>query len=118
MTKSKSTRVRADLPAKPYLVRGIDPIPDDWEYASAMRAMRGLYRSRTVLKRLIGNAKQAPLARDLRGILTTTERAINHMSGGFVIREMKLEAAKVAQARRKAQRWIDRQGQQKSEARL
>jgi hypothetical protein len=79
MTKSKSGPDCADIPAKPYLVRGIDPIPDDWEYASGMRAMRGLYRSRTVLKRLIGNAveaNQATLARDLRGILTTTERTI------------------------------------------
>jgi hypothetical protein len=116
MNAKKSTRAAPSAP-KPHLVRGLDPIPPDWEAASGLRAMRGLYRSRTVLKRLIGNAvnaDQVTLARDLRGVLTAVERAVQHQTGGFVIREIKPEAAKWAQARRKAQRWIDRQ---KSESR-
>jgi hypothetical protein len=112
---------RGPIARADYLVRGIDQIPDDWEMASGLRTMRGLYRSRTVLKRLIGNAvneRQAKLARDLRGILTAVEHAVRHETGGFVIREIEPEAAKVALARRRAYECVDRLKRQTSEVRL
>jgi hypothetical protein len=73
------------------LIRGIDPIPEGWEFASGCRARVSLHRSSVVLKRLIADAVRAgdrAFARDLRGIDTSVQRARTHLSGGFRIREI------------------------------
>jgi hypothetical protein len=96
-----------------YLVRGIDPIPEDWEEVSGLRAFRSLGRSCTLLERLIADADKAgdkARARDLRSVLTAVVRGAAHISGGFVIKEIKPEAKKWTKAKREAQRWARRHG--------
>jgi len=69
-----------------YLVRGLDPIPDDWEFASAHDALRGLCRSMTTLERLALAAEKSrdrALARDLRRVQTACSRARDNITGGF-----------------------------------
>lgn len=93
---------------KPHLVRGIDPIPEFWESASGWRALQGLSRSRTVLRRLIAGSDDRNIARALRGVLTRVENARNHISGGFVTKDIAPLAAKIARLDAKAKRHIAR----------
>jgi hypothetical protein len=93
---------------KGYLVRGIDPVPKHWEAASCHRALGSLYRSATVLERLIADALTAghkARARDLRSVLTAVNRGSAHIGGGFVIAEIKPLARKWATLERNAKRW-------------
>jgi hypothetical protein len=97
--------------SKGYLVRGIDPIPENWEDASGFRALGGLRRALTVLTRLIGEAVKAghkPRARDLRSIRTAVQHGLDHMTGGFVIKEIEPKAKQWAKCKRQAQREIHR----------
>ena len=116
-----TTSISANARSKGYLVRGIDPIPEDWECVSAHRALRSLWRSSTVLERLVADAVRAgnkARARDLRGVLTAVERGAAHISGGFVINEIKPEARKWAKAKREAKRRCARRRRQRPAVRL
>lgn len=102
-----TTSISRAARSKGYLVRGIDPIPEDWEGVSAHRALRSLRRSSTVLERLIADAVRGgnkARTRDLRSVLTAVERGAAHISGGFVINELEPEARKWAQLKREAKR--------------
>lgn len=85
------------------LVRGIDPIPDMWEFASGYQALASLRRSQTILARLMREALEhgnATLHRDLARIETGVRRGIDNISGGFDRREIELMVAKLEAAGR------------------
>jgi hypothetical protein len=76
---------------KQRLVRGVDPIPQDWGIASAYLAVTSLRRSRTILKKLISEAMNSgnrTLARDLRRVDTGVRRGFDNLTGGFDRREI------------------------------
>jgi hypothetical protein len=64
------------------LVRGIDPIPENWELASGYRALQSLARSRTTLKRLLAEPAAAAPS-DFRSVLTAVERARAYIRADF-----------------------------------
>jgi hypothetical protein len=88
---------------KDRLIRGLDLIPDDWELASAWRALQSIRRSRATLSRLLTN-RAAATARDLRGALTALERASAHISGGFSVKEIEPLARMWGRLQRKVAR--------------
>jgi hypothetical protein len=109
-----ATSISRAARSKGYLVRGIDPIPENWEVASGYRALRSLRRSATVLERLIAEAVRAGRkaeARDLRSTLTAVERGHAHISGGFVISEIEPAARQWRKLEREAKRWVARRRQ-------
>jgi hypothetical protein len=58
-TVAKTSDQAPAAAAKQFLVRGIDPIPEDWELASSFLASNGLRRSATILDRLTSEAVKA-----------------------------------------------------------
>ena len=101
---------RSNERTKHHLVRGIDFIPDNWELASGYRALQSLRRSRTTLSRLLadpaaaGHRWSTATLRDVRGVLTSVERALAHISGGFPVKEIEPLARKWARLKRQAAR--------------
>ena len=86
----------ARKPAKSRLVRGIDPIPEHFEFLSAYTALAGLHRSATTLERLADEAAATGRKHDaaaLRRSATAARNAADSISGGFnVSRLEKLSA--------------------------
>ena len=79
---------------KAHLVRGIDEIPEDWELASAFRAIQALNYSITQLERL---ATQHPsIAPPLRRAVSAMRCGLNHITGGFPRNEIEPRARKIA----------------------
>ena len=71
---------------KDHLTRGIDQIPDDWEFVSCDYAIRALDRALTTLSRLADAAKASGdtiAARELRRTETACLRALQHIVGSF-----------------------------------
>lgn len=88
-------------PAKDLLVRGIDPIPEDWEIASTWDAMRALKRAITSAERLAAAADVAGdrhAARELRRITTACERALLKITGVFERKHIEPLAGRLTQA--------------------
>jgi hypothetical protein len=83
-TASAHVDVTSDPAIKPYLIRGIDPIPQNWELASSWDAMSELERSVTVAERLAAAADVAGdrnAAPELRRIRTACKRGLDHIRG-------------------------------------
>jgi hypothetical protein len=87
---------------KRHLVRGIDPIPEDWELVSMCGALESLSRGRTILERVIAEAVAAGnkrLARDLRRVETGVRLAQSNIAGGFDRKEIEPKAEQLKQLR-------------------
>jgi hypothetical protein len=94
---------RSSERTKDRLVRGIDPIPENWELASGYRALQSLARSRTTLKRLLAEPAAAAPS-DFRSVLTAVERARAYISGGFPVKEIEPLARMWGKLQRKTAR--------------
>jgi hypothetical protein len=91
------------------LVRGIDVIPEDWELASGLAALRELSRSWTTLERLAVAAEKGgdkAVARDLRRVQTACSRARDHISGGFDRRHIEPVVRQIERARTQIEREV------------
>jgi hypothetical protein len=76
---------------KDQLVRGIDPIPEHYEFLAAHAAIAGLSRSLTTLERLAELARtqgRSMDARELRRARKAAVDALNAITGGFNVAEM------------------------------
>ena len=88
---------KAATAKKTHLVRGIDPIPEQYEFLSSYAAIGGLSRSVTTLGRLADEAAATGRKKDaaaLRRCQGAAEEALNSITGGFDVRRMESLAAK------------------------